>query len=186
VTTSSCCGRSPRSDRSAPMRRRRVIGVVIAGACGRRRSFRHRPRRSVSTAWARWTSGRDRADAAAALSHRRQRWRSRGTGGDRQRREPRAGDGPRRAGSDSVLVAAPDAGAENTVPAGRLRGRVVQTLVECAREFSAASLPAITLHIAGDVYGEAECRATPPDLGSPSRYPAPLLLSRSAAGRLEA
>jgi TonB family protein len=83
-------------------------------------------------------------------------------------------------GSDSVLVAAARALVLKTLfrPA-RVRGRVVQTLVEVPVEFSAASLPAITLHIAGDVYGEAEVQERPHlTSGPPVTYPAPLLLSR--------
>ena len=83
-------------------------------------------------------------------------------------------------GSDSVLVAAARTLVLKTLfrPA-RVRGRVVQTLVEVPVEFSAASLPAITLHIAGDVYGEAEVQERPHlTSGPPVTYPAPLLLSR--------
>ena len=83
-------------------------------------------------------------------------------------------------GSDSVLVAAARALVLKTLfrPA-RVRGRVVQTLVEVPVEFSAASLPAITLHIAGDVYGETEVQERPHlTSGPPVTYPAPLLLSR--------
>ncbi len=83
-------------------------------------------------------------------------------------------------GSDSVLVAAARTLVLKTLfrPA-RVRGRVVQTLVEVPVEFSVASLPAITLHIAGDVYGEAEVQERPHlTSGPPVSYPAPLLLSR--------
>ncbi|HYU89296.1 MAG TPA: energy transducer TonB [Gemmatimonadales bacterium] len=83
-------------------------------------------------------------------------------------------------GSDSVLVAAARALVLKTLfRPGRVRGRVVQTLVEVPVEFSAASLPAITLHIAGDVYGETEVQERPHlTSGPPVTYPAPLLLSR--------
>jgi len=87
-------------------------------------------------------------------------------------------------GSDSVLVAAARTLVLKTLfrPA-RVRGRVVQTLVEVPVEFSVASLPAITLHIAGDVYGEAEVQERPHlTSGPPVSYPAPLLLSGSAGG----
>src|SRR2546426_821303 len=61
----------------------------------------------------------------------------------------------------------------------RVRGRVVQALVEVPVEFSAASQPAITLHIAGDVYGEAEVQERPHLASAPVlTYLAPLLLSR--------
>jgi len=83
-------------------------------------------------------------------------------------------------GSDSVLVAAARTLVLKTLfrPA-RVRGRVVQALVEVPVEFSAASLPAITLHIAGDVYGEAEVQERPHLASGPAlTYPAPLLLSR--------
>ena len=83
-------------------------------------------------------------------------------------------------GSDSVLVAAARTLVLKTLfrPA-RVRGRVVQALVEVPVEFSAASLPAITLHIAGDVYGEAEVQERPRlTSGPPVTYPASLLLSR--------
>jgi hypothetical protein len=64
-------------------------------------------------------------------------------------------------GCDSVLVAAARTLVLKTwFRPARVRGRVVQALVEVPVEFSAASLPAITLHIAGDVYGEA-ARFTP-------------------------
>src|SRR5881296_4753417 len=60
-------------------------------------------------------------------------------------------------GSDSVLVATARTLVLKTLfrPA-RVRGRVVQVLAEVPVEFSAVSQPAITLHIAGDVYGETE------------------------------
>jgi TonB family protein len=83
-------------------------------------------------------------------------------------------------GSDSVLVAAARTVVLKTLfqPA-RVRGRVVQALVEVPVEFSAASQPAITLHVAGDVYGEAEVQERPHlTSGPPLTYPAPLLLSR--------
>jgi TonB family protein len=83
-------------------------------------------------------------------------------------------------GSDSVLVAAARTLVLKTLfrPA-RVRGRVVQVLVEVPVEFSAASQPAITLHIAGDVYGEAEVQERPHLVSGPAlTYPASLLLSR--------
>jgi len=83
-------------------------------------------------------------------------------------------------GSDSVLAAAARALVLKTLfrPA-RVRGRVVQALVEVPVEFSAASLPAITLHIAGDVYGETEVQERPHLTSGPAlTYPASLLLSR--------
>jgi len=83
-------------------------------------------------------------------------------------------------GSDSVLVAAARTLVLKTLyrPA-RVRGRVVQALIEVPVEFSAASQPAITLHIAGDVYGEAEVQERPHLTSGPTlTYPAPLLLSR--------
>ncbi len=83
-------------------------------------------------------------------------------------------------GSDSVLADAARALVLKTLfrPA-RVRGRVVQALVEVPVEFSAASLPAITLHIAGDVYGETEVQERPHLTSGPAlTYPASLLLSR--------
>ncbi len=83
-------------------------------------------------------------------------------------------------GSDSVLVAAARTLVLKTLfrPA-RVRGRVVQVLVEVPVKFSAASLPPITLHIAGDVYGEAEVQERPRLTSGPAlTYPAPLLFSR--------
>jgi TonB family protein len=83
-------------------------------------------------------------------------------------------------GSDSVLAAAARALVLQTLfrPA-RVRGRVVQVLIEVPVEFSAASQPAITLHIAGDVYGEAQVQERPHLTSGPAlNYPAPLLFSR--------
>ena len=83
-------------------------------------------------------------------------------------------------GSDSALVAAARTLVLKTLfrPA-RVRGRVVQALVEVPVEFSAASLPAVTLHISGDVYGEAEVQERPHLTARPAlTYPAPLLFSR--------
>jgi outer membrane biosynthesis protein TonB len=52
-------------------------------------------------------------------------------------------------------------------------------MVEVPVEFSAAWQPPITLHIAGDVYGEAEVQERPQLTSGPAlTYPAPLLLSR--------
>ena len=60
----------------------------------------------------------------------------------------------------------------------RVRGRVVQASVEIPVEFSAASVPPVTLHIAGDVYTEADVQERPHLTSSPTlAYPAPLLLS---------
>jgi TonB family protein len=83
-------------------------------------------------------------------------------------------------GSDSVLVAAARTLVLKTLfRPGRVRARVVQALVEVAVEYSAASLPAVTLHIAGDVYGEAEVQERPHLTSGPVlTYPAPLLFSR--------
>ena len=83
-------------------------------------------------------------------------------------------------GSDSVLVGAARTLVLKTLfrPA-RVRGRVVQVLVEVPVEFSAVSQPAITLHIAGDVYGETELQERPHLVSGPTlSYPASLLLSR--------
>src|SRR3989454_7577130 len=84
-------------------------------------------------------------------------------------------------GTDSLLVAAARALVVSTLfRPGRVRGRVVQTLVELPVEFSAASVPPVTLHMAGDVYREAEVQERPHRTsGPPLAYPAPLLLSRS-------
>ena len=85
-------------------------------------------------------------------------------------------------GTDSLLVAAARALVVSTLfRPGRVRGRVVQTLVEVPVEFSAASVPPVTLHIAGDVYREAEVQERPHRTSGPAlTYPAPLLLSRTS------
>jgi len=63
--------------------------------------------------------------------------------------------------------------------AARVRGQVVRTLVEVPVEFSAAPMPAIKMHIAGDVYSEADAEERPHLMsGPPLAYPAPMLLSR--------
>jgi TonB family protein len=83
-------------------------------------------------------------------------------------------------GGDSVTVAAARTLVLKTLfrPA-RVRGRVVQAAVEIPVEFSAASAPPVTLHISGDVYGEAAVQERPRLVSSPTlAYPAPLLLSR--------
>lgn len=88
-------------------------------------------------------------------------------------------------GSDSALVAAARTLVLKTLfrPA-RVRGRVVQVLIEVPVEFSAASQPAVTLHVAGDVYGEAEVQERPHLVSGPTlSYPASLLLSR-VSGRV--
>jgi len=85
-------------------------------------------------------------------------------------------------GSDSALVVAARTLVLKTLfrPA-RVRGRVVQALIEVPVEFSAASQPAVTLHIAGDVYGEVEVQERPHLASGPAlTYPAPLLLSRTS------
>lgn len=82
--------------------------------------------------------------------------------------------------SDSVLAAAARALVLKTLfrPA-RVRGRVVQALVDVPVDFSAASLPPVTLHVAGDVYDVAALQERPRLISSPPlAYPAPLLLSR--------
>ena len=83
-------------------------------------------------------------------------------------------------GSDSVLMAAARTLVLNTLfRAARVRGEAVQTLVEIPVEFAAAPMPRITMHIAGDVYAEAEVEERPHRIsGPPLAYPAPLLLSR--------
>ena len=83
-------------------------------------------------------------------------------------------------GSDSVLAAAARTLVLRTLfrPA-RVRGRVVQALIEVPVEFSVASAPPVTLHIAGDVYGESEVQERPRLISGPAlAYPAALLLSR--------
>jgi len=83
-------------------------------------------------------------------------------------------------GSDSTLIAAARTLVMQTLfRPGRVRGRVVQALIEVPVEFSAASVPSVTLHIAGDVYRETEVQERPQlTSGPPLTYPAPLLLSR--------
>jgi len=83
-------------------------------------------------------------------------------------------------GSDSVLVAAARAMVSRTLfRPGRVRGRVVQALVDIPVEFSLESQPPVTLHLAGDVY-RIEDVQEPPHLtsGPVLTYPAPLLLAR--------
>src|SRR5207253_6928215 len=83
-------------------------------------------------------------------------------------------------GSDSVLAAAARTLVLNTLfRAARVRGQVVRTRVEVPVEFSAAPMPAIKMHIAGDVYSEADVEERPHLIsGPPLAYPAPMLLSR--------
>jgi TonB family protein len=84
------------------------------------------------------------------------------------------------AGSDSALVAAARGLVLKTLfrPA-RVRGRVVQALVDVPVEFSAASQPPVTLHIQGDVYRLEDLQERPRLASAPTpTYPAPLLLSR--------
>jgi TonB family protein len=84
-------------------------------------------------------------------------------------------------GSDSVLAAAARRLVLNTLfRAARVRGQVVRTLVEVPVEFSVASAaPTIKMHIAGDVYSEADVEERPHLMsGPPLAYPAPMLLSR--------
>jgi len=80
---------------------------------------------------------------------------------------------------DSALGAAARALALKTLfrPA-RVRGRVVQVMVDLPVEFSRASLPPVSIHVAGDVYAAEELQE-PPRLvaGPPLAYPAPLLLA---------
>jgi TonB family protein len=62
---------------------------------------------------------------------------------------------------------------------GRVRGRVVQVLVDLPVEFSSAARPPVTIHVAGDVYGAEDVQERPRLISSlPLAYPAPLLLSR--------
>jgi TonB family protein len=89
------------------------------------------------------------------------------------------------AGSDSALVAAARALVLKTLfrPA-RVRGRVVQALIDVPVEFSIASQPPVTLHVLGDVYAMDDIEERPHLTSSPPlRYPAPLLLSR-VSGRV--
>src|SRR6266704_115917 len=59
-------------------------------------------------------------------------------------------------------------------PEGGRQGVVVVRV-----EFSAAPMPAIKMHIAGDVYSEADTEERPHLMSGPSlAYPAPMLLSR--------
>lgn len=84
------------------------------------------------------------------------------------------------AAPDSVLGRAGDALVRRTLfrPA-RVRGRVVQVAIDVPVEFAHAALPPVTLHIAGDVYGEDDVQERPRLVGGPPvLYPAPLLLAR--------
>jgi len=85
-------------------------------------------------------------------------------------------------GSDSTLIAAARTLVMKTLfRPGRVRGRVVQARIEVPVEFSAASVPPVTLHIAGDVYSETEVQERPRlTAGPPLTYPAPMLLSRTS------
>jgi hypothetical protein len=67
----------------------------------------------------------------------------------------------------------------------RVRGRVVQVLVDLPVEFSSAARPPVTIHVAGDVYGVGDVQERPRLISSPMlASPAPLLLSRNhGAGR---
>ncbi len=88
-------------------------------------------------------------------------------------------------GSDSVLVAAARTLVLKTLfrPA-RVRGRVVQTLIDVPVEFSVASRPPVTLHVLGDVYALENLEERPHVSSGPTlNYPAPLLLSR-VSGRV--
>jgi TonB family protein len=81
---------------------------------------------------------------------------------------------------DSALGRAGEALALKTLfrPA-RVRGRVVQVLVDLPIEFSSAARPPVTIHVAGDVYGVEDVPERPRLISSPTlAYPAPLLLSR--------
>jgi TonB family protein len=81
---------------------------------------------------------------------------------------------------DSALGRAGEALALKTLfrPA-RVRGRVVQVLVDLPVEFSSAARPPVTIHVAGDVYGVADVQERPRLVSGPTlAYPAPLLLSR--------
>jgi TonB family protein len=81
---------------------------------------------------------------------------------------------------DSALSRAAQALALKTLfrPA-RVRGRVVQVLVDLPVEFSSAARPPVSIHLAGDVYGVEDVQERPRLISSPVlAYPAPLLLSR--------
>ncbi|HYL21097.1 MAG TPA: energy transducer TonB [Gemmatimonadales bacterium] len=83
-------------------------------------------------------------------------------------------------GSDSVLVAAARAMVLKTLfRPGRVRGRVVQALVDIPVEFSTESQPPVTLHLAGDVYNIEDVQERPHIISGPVlTYPASLLLAR--------
>ncbi len=88
-------------------------------------------------------------------------------------------------GSDSVLVVAARALVLKTLfrPA-RVRGRVVQVMADVPVEFSAASLPPVTLRVLGDVYTLEDLQERPHLTSGPTlNYPAALLLSR-VSGRV--
>ncbi len=60
----------------------------------------------------------------------------------------------------------------------RVRGHVVQVVVDIPVEFSRAALPPVSLHIAGDVYDLPDVEQRPQLVSAPRlAYPAPLLLS---------
>jgi TonB family protein len=89
------------------------------------------------------------------------------------------------AAPDSVLGRAGDALVRKTLfrPA-RVRGRVVQVAIDVPVEFSHAALPPVTIHIAGDVYGEDDVETRPHLTAGPAvSYPASLLLAR-VSGRV--
>lgn len=82
--------------------------------------------------------------------------------------------------NDSALGRAGEALALKTLfrPA-RVRGRVVQVLVDLPVEFSSGARPPVTIHLAGDVYGVEDVQERPRLISSPTlNYPAPLLLAR--------
>ncbi len=60
----------------------------------------------------------------------------------------------------------------------RVRGRVVQVMVDLPVEFSSAAAPPVTIHIVGDVYALDDVQVKPHVTSTPPLvYPAPLLLT---------
>src|SRR2546427_4069884 len=173
----SCCGRSPVCDRNRPMRYGALVGVVAAGACG-------------PTAFIPPPPSPQRVYAIGEVDERPEivltpplHYPAGGSDGVVVVRvvidsagNPEPATAVVVQGSDSTLNAAARTLLMKTLfRPGRVRGRGGQALIEGPVEFSAASVPPVTLHIAGDVYGETEVQERPQlPSGPPLTDPAPL------------
>src|SRR2546425_7059056 len=177
---SSCSGKSPRSERSRPMKHAMLLCVTLAGACGPA-VFTPPP------------PSPQRVYAIAEVDERPEivltpplRYPEMGSDGVVVVRlvidsagNPEPSTLQAIQGSDSVLVAAARTLVLKTLfrPA-RVRGRVVQARIDVPVEFDAASRPPVTLHVLGDVYALDNLDERPPLSSGPTlNYPAALLLS---------